>query len=64
MISEDVDLCRSLNEGKDVHQETANKIGSSRDEAKEVVFGVAYRMGAWGLANRLRQKGLYCSLGD
>jgi DNA polymerase-1 len=61
-LSQDEDLLNAIREGRDVHQETADLIGCSRDEAKEVVFGVAYRMAAWGLMTRLRQKGIRTDL--
>lgn len=61
-ISGDAELCRSFNEGADIHRRTAAAIfgvdedavlPEMRDQAKVVNFGVIYGMGAFALAGNL-----------
>jgi DNA polymerase-1 len=49
-ISNDKGLIDAFNSGKDFHQETADKFGVSRTQAKAINFGVAYGKGAYGFA--------------
>lgn len=45
-LSGDKNLCSVFREGIDVHQRTADLIGSTRQEAKALNFGIGYGMGA------------------
>ena len=51
--SKDETLVRAYQEGKDIHQQTADLIGCERVVAKTVNFGIAYGRRAQGLARGL-----------
>ena len=44
-VSQDSNLLKAYQEGKDIHKMTADACGITRDEAKRVNFGIAYGMG-------------------
>lgn len=46
-------LVNAFKEGKDIHQETADKLGVSRDKAKRTNFSVIYGIGADTLSEEL-----------
>jgi DNA polymerase I-like protein with 3'-5' exonuclease and polymerase domains len=52
-FSQDPVFLEAYRNGKDLHQETADKIGGSREAAKEINFGLCYGMGSTGLAEKL-----------
>ncbi len=52
-LSGDPALCEAFLTGKDVHQETAAKLGISRDRAKAVNFGIGFGMGAKSLSRKI-----------
>ncbi|MGO9614144.1 MAG: DNA polymerase [Dissulfurispiraceae bacterium] len=52
-LSGDPALCEAFLTGKDVHQETAAKLGISRDKAKAVNFGIGFGMGAKSLSRKI-----------
>jgi DNA polymerase I len=52
-LSKDPIMMKAFQEGKDIHQETADKIKSSRTIAKTVNFGIAYGTSAYGMAKNL-----------
>jgi len=49
-VTMDKGLISAFNSGKDFHQETADKFGVSRTQAKAINFGVAYGKGAYGFS--------------
>jgi DNA polymerase-1 len=49
-VTQDMGLIDAFNSGKDFHQETADKFGITRNKAKAINFGVAYRKQAYGFA--------------
>jgi len=55
-LSQDPVLLKAFQEGKDVHQSTADELGISRDAAKTVNFGVIYGISDFGLAKQLKIK--------
>jgi DNA polymerase I-like protein with 3'-5' exonuclease and polymerase domains len=52
-FSQDATFLEAYRMGKDLHEETANQIGISRDAAKAINFGLCYGMSSTGLAERL-----------
>jgi DNA polymerase I-like protein with 3'-5' exonuclease and polymerase domains len=52
-FSQDATFLEAYRTGKDLHEETANQIGISRDAAKAINFGLCYGMSSTGLAERL-----------
>jgi DNA polymerase-1 len=52
-FSQDETFLEAYRTEKDLHQETANQIGISRDAAKAINFGICYGMSSAGLAERL-----------
>jgi DNA polymerase-1 len=52
-FSQDPVFLEAYKAGKDLHQETADQIGLSRDQAKAINFGLCYGMGSKGLTERL-----------
>ncbi|MGO9566352.1 MAG: DNA polymerase A family protein [Desulfomonilaceae bacterium] len=52
-LSRDPALCEAFLKDKDVHQETAVKLGISRDRAKAVNFGIGFGMGAKSLSKKI-----------
>jgi DNA polymerase-1 len=55
-LSEDPALMKDFQEGKDVHQATADELGISRAAAKTVNFGIIYGISDFGLAKQLKVK--------
>lgn len=53
-FSHDPNLVKAYNEGKDIHQQTADACGCSRYNAKTVNFGLVYGMGAKTLAKKIK----------
>lgn len=47
-----------FNSGGDIHQETADRMGVGRDEAKVFNFGIVYGMTGWGVARNYEKYGL------
>jgi DNA polymerase-1 len=55
-LSQDPNMIKAFEQGKDVHQSTADELGISRDAAKTVNFGVIYGISDFGLAKQLKIK--------
>ena len=53
-FSHDPNLVKAYNEGKDIHQQTADACGCSRYDAKTVNFGLVYGMGSKTLAKKIK----------
>ncbi len=53
-FSQDPNLVKAYNEGKDIHQQTADACGCSRYDAKTVNFGLVYGMGSKTLAKKIK----------
>ena len=53
-FSKDPNLVKAYNEGKDIHQQTADACGCSRYNAKTVNFGLVYGMGYKTLAKKIK----------
>lgn len=53
-FSRDPNLVKAYNEGKDIHQQTADACGCSRYDAKTVNFGLVYGMGNKTLAKKIK----------
>lgn len=52
-VSQDFNLMKAYQEGKDIHQMTADACGVKRRPAKTINFGLVYGMGAKTLAKRI-----------
>ena len=53
-FSKDPNLVKAYNEGKDIHQQTADACGCARYDAKTVNFGLVYGMGSKTLAKKIK----------
>jgi len=55
-LSNDPVLKKAFQDGKDIHQATADELGISRDASKAVNFGIIYGISDFGLAKQLKIK--------
>lgn len=53
-FTQDTNMVQAYNDGKDIHQLTADLVGCTRQAAKSINFGIIYGMGAYSLANTLK----------
>ena len=51
--SQDPRLLHAYRTGEDIHRLTASQVGSSRQDAKAINFGLIYLMSAWTLAGQI-----------
>ena len=61
-VSGDIEMATAFIDGEDLHQQTADAIGCTRQIAKSANFGLLYGSGAKGLRNYAGSQGIILPL--